>query len=173
MKKTNQVLVRRSYLFAGLWTLFTYLITAVHHYYTGVYYETMWRAEFAIYAIIPTFICLTTLTIHYNRGGRLLLFTFALVSFIFFFLVVGVWEGAWCHATKLVCYFLNIPFHNAPAAWHIPPAPAPEDLFSELTGVLNFVFATFNLHFMIKLLKALSIQPQQTVTGTPSPKGAL
>jgi hypothetical protein len=113
----------------------------------------MWRAEFAFYAIIPTIICLALLYFHYKIGGRVLLAVFTLVSFIFFFMVVGIWEGAWCHTTKLVCYFLGIPFHNAPASWNVPAAPTPTDLFSEATGVLNFVFAVINLHYMIKLLK--------------------
>jgi len=153
MEKKNLDINKRNYIFAGLWTFLTYLITAVHHYYTGIIYHTMWRAEFALYAIIPTVICLAALFIHYKFGVRVFLTVFTLISITFFFLVVGIWEGAWCHTTKLIFYFIGTPFHNAPQTWNIPAAPAPTDVFSEVTGVLNFVFAAINLHYMIRLLK--------------------
>lgn len=155
MENISFITHKRLYLHAALWTFLTYLITAIHHYYTGILYQTMWRAEFAFYAIIPTAICLAALFIHYKLGGRVILAIFALVSFVFFFLVIGLWEGAWCHTVKLVFYFSGMPFHNAPASWNIPAAPIPTDIFSEVTGVLNFVFAAINLHYMIKLLKGL------------------
>jgi len=155
MEKTDLIIKNRNYLFAALWTFLTYLITAVHHYYTGIIYHTMWRAEFAFYAIIPTTICLILLYIHYKFGGRIVIILFAIISFIFFFLVVGIWEGAWCHTTKLIFYFIGIPFYNAPEAWNIPSAPIPTDIFSEVTGVLNFIFAAVNLYYMRRLLKGL------------------
>lgn len=154
---------KSSYLLAAKWTFLTYLITAIHHYYTGVLYHTMWRAEFAFQAIIPTAICLAALYLHYKGGSRGYLIIFSLVSFIFFFLVVGIWEGAWCHTTKLMFYSLGIPFHNAPAAWNIPAAPIPTDVFSEVTGVLNFVFSAINLHHMIKLLKKTTISDENVI----------
>lgn len=135
----------------GLWVILTYLITAIHHIYTGIIYNTVWRVEFSYYAIIPTILCVVALFGFYKIKNKIFLIVYLLISFIFFFLIIGVWEGAWCHTIKLIFYFLNIPFQNAPSVWNIPTAPAPKNFFSELTGVLNFIFSSISLYFSIKL----------------------
>jgi hypothetical protein len=144
---------KRIYFQAGLWTFLTWLITAVHHFYTGVLYHTMWRAWFAAYAIIPMVICITLLYFGFKKERKFYVVSYLILSFIFFFIVVGLWEGAWCHTTKLLLYSFGIPFHNAPASWNVPPAPTPTDVFSEVTGVLNFIFASINLGYNFALKK--------------------
>ena len=147
---------RNLYIYNGTWIFLTWMVTAIHHYYTGVLYDTMWRAAFAAYAAIPMILCVGLLLLYYRHGKRMLLWSYLGLSFIFFFLVVGLWEGAWCHTTKLILFYLDIPFHNAPASWNIPPAPVPTDIFSEVTGVLNFVFASVSLWYNIKLASFVS-----------------
>lgn len=147
---------RNLYINNGIWIFLIWMVTAVHHYYTGVLYHTMWRAAFAAYASIPMLICVGLLLLYYRYGQRMLLWSYLGLSFIFFFFVVGLWEGAWCHTTKLILFYFDIPFHNAPASWNVPPAPVPTDIFSEVTGVLNFVFASVNLWYNLKLARFVS-----------------
>lgn len=142
-------------LYNGIWIFLTWLITAIHHYYTGILYHTMWRAEFAAYAVIPMMICIGLLIRYRVCEKRLLIGIYFVISFFFFFLVVGVWEGAWCHLTKLIFYFFHRPFYNAPASWNVPAAPVPDNVFSEVSGVMNFVFASCTLYVNWKLARML------------------
>lgn len=142
--------MKKNYYVLGIWVFMTWIITAVHHIYTGYIYNTPWRADFAYSAAIPTAICLLVLLLHYHFSLRIFKIMVSMQITIFFFLVIGIWEGGWCHTTKLICYFMGIPFHNAPATWNIPGAPIPTDIFSEVTGVLNFVFAVFAFYHFFR-----------------------
>lgn len=146
--------MKKSFYVLGIWIFLTWLITAIHHVYTGYLYDTPWRAKFAYTAIIPTTICIFALLIYYFFPYRILKMIISMQVTIFFFIVIGIWEGAWCHATKLLCYYSNIPFHNAPPSWNIPFAPIPTDIFSEVTGVLNFIFAAITYYHFLRWFRS-------------------
>ncbi|MBN2812176.1 MAG: hypothetical protein JXP39_09820 [Spirochaetales bacterium] len=155
---------RATLMTAGVWIFMTWSITAIHHYYTAVLYQTMWRAAFAAYAAIPMIMCIGYLFLYKRFQKKIFLAAYLCLSFVFFFLVVGIWEGAWCHTTKLVLHAFGKRFANAPASWNVPAAPEPTDIFSETTGVLNFVFAGFSFAANVRLIKPRAKGPHRVQT---------
>ena len=132
-------LVRNVNLSASL----VYALTIVHHVYGAVVFDTPWRYHAAFLGLAGIAATLL-LTGGAARGGPSVLrqattASLAALTLILAVGLIGVFEGAYNHAMKLLLFFGGA----APATMHrLFPPPTyemPSDVLVELTGVLQFV----------------------------------
>ena len=132
-------LVRNVSLSASL----VYVLTIVHHIYGAIAFDTPWRyhAAFLGVAGIAATLLLTKCS---TRGGSSVLrqtttAVLAALTLILAVGLVGVFEGAYNHAIKLLLFFGGAAPETMHRLFPPPTYEMPSDVLFEVTGVLQFV----------------------------------
>ncbi|AFD07681.1 hypothetical protein [Solitalea canadensis] len=130
-----------------------FIVTAFHHFYGAEVYNTPWRKDVGVNGGITLLICLIFLYLYNRYKKRIFLILYTLIDFIFFGLVIGIFEGLYNHVLKDILYFSGMPFDT----WrHFFPAPTyetPNDFIFESTGVLQFFVAAALIYYLIRVYK--------------------
>jgi hypothetical protein len=134
------------------------LITSVHHVYGAIIYRTPWRIH-AVHVSVATALALVaTLWLAKARAGTRLgqvaAWGFVLSALLVPVLLIGGFEGFYNHLVKNVLYF-----GGASAEWmaRLYPPPKyelPNDVFFELTGVLQVLPAVTTALLLRRTLRS-------------------
>jgi hypothetical protein len=129
-----------------------YILTTIHHLYGGIVDRLPARLAMPVIALIPLAIALYSLNVYRRTGSRLALNIFAGVTIIVFVIGLGVVHSAYSHVYKDILYLLN----GSPNLYilinpgeHYPP----DNVFFELTGILEVVLAYFVAVATVRLLR--------------------
>jgi hypothetical protein len=144
------------------YALATLGLTAVHHVYGGLVYDTPWRIH-GLVAAKPIALALCALyAIHRRRpserAGRAAGFGLALVALVFPVALTGAFEGFYNHTVKNVLYFAGV---SRPVLLRMFPPPTyelPNDAIFEISGVLQVVPALLAGIAAVRLISSLSPQ---------------
>jgi len=132
-------LVRNVNLSASL----VYALTIVHHVYGAIVFDTPWRYH-AAYLGVAGIGATLLLTWGSTRGGpsalkRAAKALLAALTLILAVGLIGVFEGAYNHAIKLLLFFGGAAPATMRRLFPPPTYEMPSDVLFEATGVLQFV----------------------------------
>lgn len=150
---TIEVEARRS--LAG--ALATFGLTAAHHTYGAVIYDTPWRHHATVVAAIAgALLWLAHRT--YTRDpasarGRIGLALFTAVVGLHAVLAIGAFEGFYNHVIKNVTYFAGMPLALHRELFPPPTYELPNDVIFEVSGILQVVPAGYAAIALFRLLR--------------------
>lgn len=130
---------------AGLSTTGVLLLTCVHHSYGAVIYNTPWRHHIALVAVPGIFVLVGALLMlrreQGTRVGGLALWIFVVVAALFPIGWIGLFEGGYNHVMKDALYFAGASAALMEQLFPPPLYEMPNDVFFEITGVVQFPLA--------------------------------
>ncbi|KAA2243597.1 hypothetical protein F0L74_14005 [Chitinophaga agrisoli] len=131
-------------------------LTSLHHAYGAVVYHTPWRLH-VLFVSVPVIVLLAILDITMRRHGvgRWQLRTYLLLLILFPLLSIGVYEGAYNHAAKDLLYLLHLPAATFDKLFPSSMYEKPNDVFFELTGVLQAIILWPLVKSLVRLLREL------------------
>lgn len=154
--QTRVQLPVRAYRLAGLSAFAVLALTAIHHAYGAIVYQTPWRLHVAVAAPVLAFAIGRALHLAGSRRGTHsgIIWTRIATGLILIFPVglIGVVEGGYNHVTKNAIYFLS----GARVARGLFPPPAyemPDNLLFEATGIAQFPLALVAALFVAVILR--------------------
>lgn len=137
----------------------TLALTSAHHVYGAVRYDTPWRHHAAVVSFWVTLALLAAFTAYRRhpgtRAGRLAGWTLAALALLFPGLVFGLFEGLYNHVLKDVLFFAGTPRALLLRLFPPPTYELPNDVWFELSGVLQVVPATFTARVLLRFAGAL------------------
>lgn len=146
----------RAALFGALATL---ALTAAHHAYGGVRYDTPWRLHGAFVAVLLGAPLLVASSLYRrNRGtrlGRAAGWILAALVLLFPVLIVGGFEGFYNHLVKNVMFLAGAPLGLLQAMFPPPTYELPNDAWFEVSGVLQVVPAALAGRAAFRLARSL------------------
>ncbi|MGN6156730.1 MAG: hypothetical protein ACTHNL_01415 [Devosia sp.] len=133
-------MLRSAPAWAATFGLLELALTSVHHVYGAYAYDTPWRTQIALYAVIAAaLIVVLSAGAHRRRGtaGTAMLWANMILVLIVPVLAIGLVEGGYNHALKNLIYFAGAADQYR-QMFPAPPYEVPADWFFEATGVLQF-----------------------------------
>ncbi len=134
-------------------------LTAAHHAYGGIRYDTPWRLHGAVVAV-ATSPALLALYFTYRRRpdaplGRAAAWALAAIVVAFPVLAIGAFEGAYNHVTKDVLFLAGAPRSLLLRMFPPPTYEMPNDPWFEVSGVLQVIPAAFSGLASLRFMRAL------------------
>lgn len=133
---------------AGAAALGVLLLTSIHHIYGAVIYDTPWRLHIVMISV-PVAIIIAALLYASRVASRptwrlVAKWTAAAVILVFPIVMIGFYEGGFNHVYKNIVFFA---FGEAAMRADFPSAMVemPNDLFFEVSGILQFPLAVYTL----------------------------
>ena len=129
-------------------------LTSIHHLYGAFIYKTPWRAH-VLFISVPVIMITIILTRFIQSAGngmqKFLLWLYWAIILCAPVLLIGVFEGLYNHVLKNSLFFSGLS-----EAWMhkiFPPGmyEMPNNIFFEVTGAMQGVFAVFLINSFIKL----------------------
>src|SRR5512142_1790710 len=161
----------------------TYVLTSVHHVYSSTFiapdtgitgpFRGSWRALGFLAFAVPLLAALGALRAYARSSRPRWLHLYGVVSGGVFSALVGVWEGGWNHAAKLVAFAHGLQGSYAYGpAWllQFPAVQPPRDVFFEVTGVLTLVVGLWNAWALWRVVAGARRAPAGG--GLPAPQRA-
>jgi hypothetical protein len=145
--------------------LAAYGLTTVHHIYGGLVDEAPNRLRVPFIMAIPSLVALGSLRRYKRTGGRAALATSSTVAVLSWVVLSGIVHGGYAHAYKDILFLADGPpelYYPLNPDEHYPP----DNIFFEITGVLETVTAYF-----IALLTYRLIRDRQQGERPPSAQG--
>lgn len=146
--ETTKQLVNR----AGLAVTMTYILTFIHHIYGGIVDESTNRLAVPVILAFPLLVTLGILYLYRRTGSGIALAVYSVVAVLVWVILSGILHGGYAHAYKDLLYLLN----GSPELYyalnpdeHYPP----DDVFFEITGVLEMVAAFFVALYTYRLIR--------------------
>jgi hypothetical protein len=143
------------------------LLTSVHHAYGAYIYDTPWRLHVVIVSVLAA-VAIIGLSFALgkrssNVAGGIAFWAFTLVTFVIPVVGIGLFEGGYNHAVKVAFYLAGA----SPALMHqlFPPSvyETPNDLFFEVTGMLQLVPGIITGYQLYRFVKAQQRTPEVRV----------
>src|SRR5688572_4970149 len=152
----NTIEVHARAAFVG--ALATFGLTAVHHVYGAVLYDTPWRHHAAVVGAIASAV-LWLAHRAYTRDpagirGRVALAVFVTVTGLIAVLAIGMFEGLYNHVMKNITYFAGLPLELHRELFPPPTYELPNDALFEVSGILQVVPAAYAAIALYRLLRA-------------------
>jgi hypothetical protein len=148
VKPSTERLVTRS----ALAILAAYGLTTVHHIYGGLVDGASNRLRIPFIMAIPSLVALGSLRRYKRTGSGAALATSSSVAVLAWVVLSGLVHGGYAHAYKDVLYLVDGPpelYYPLNPDEHYPP----DDVFFEITGVLEMVTASFVALFTYRLIR--------------------
>lgn len=132
---------RYAVLRAGISSAAVMLLTAFHHAYGAVIYETPWRNHMVEVSLWVTAWIATALFVFYRRPSSVpgrVAFWLAVVAIALIPVgMIGLFEGVYNHLLKNILFFSGAPVPFLHTLFPPPTYHLPDDLIFEVTGVLQ------------------------------------
>lgn len=141
-----------------LWmALAVLLLTSVHHAYGAYIYETPWRLHVVFISVLVAAALIGSLVVLRRRSAGLSaeigFWSFSAVVLVVPVALIGLFEGGYNHLLKDALYFAS----GSPAVMHrlFPPPKyeLPNDVFFEVTGVLQLILAIVTGYHLYVLVR--------------------
>lgn len=140
----------------GLISVGVLLLTTIHHFYGAAIYNTPWRYHVAFVSIPAALFIAGALfaggKYPHTTLGRAALWSAVIAVAVIPFGVFGLFEGGYNHIVKDVLYFSGAPRELVLRLFPPPTYEMPDDLFFELTGVMQFFIALPAVYYAYRLL---------------------
>lgn len=154
---SNREKLKTATIRAGFTSAIVLILTAIHHAYGAVVYNTPWRLHVVPPATIVTIAIATFLFLFYKLSETLLGQASFYVAISLIVLVpvgfFGGFEGAYNHVLKDIFYFSGAGESVMQKLFPPPMYELPNNLFFETTGILTFFTAVIAAYFAYHLIK--------------------
>jgi peroxiredoxin len=128
-------------------------LTTLHHVYGAWRYQTPFRLHVVGIAVAVAACILATLRLFLRKRSRPFLIAFAAATLLFPVVGIGIFEGGYNHLAKNVLYLAGTPERALLTLFPPPTYVLPNDVFFELTGVLQVLPAAITAHAFAVLLR--------------------
>ncbi|MDN5848304.1 MAG: hypothetical protein L0H63_01515 [Nitrococcus sp.] len=132
-------------------------LTVVHHLYGAAIYATPWRHHVALIALPVLFVLILAYGIHRWRPssfiGRSFMWVFIVLTLLVPVAWIGLFEGGYNHVLKNALFFAGLPRATFDRLFPPPAYELPNDLWFEVTGVLQFFIALYVVYCLLGLWK--------------------
>jgi hypothetical protein len=146
------------------------LLTSVHHVYGAYVYGTPWRAHVAYVSVVAAAVLAGSFVVLRRRAGTvagaIALSILTVVTLAIPVVGIGLFEGGYNHALKNAVYFAG---GSLPTMRRLFPPPAyeiPNDVFFEVTGVLQLFLGAAAGRRLYQLLAARRGGEESASAGT-------
>jgi hypothetical protein len=147
-KTTTRQLINR----AALAIVAAYALTTIHHIYGGLVDGASNRLLVPIVMAIPLLVALGSLYRYKRSGSGVALATYSIAAVLGWVVLSGLVHGGYAHTYKDVLFLLD-----GPPALYYPLNPnehyPPDDVFFEMTGVLELVTGYLIALFTFRLIR--------------------
>jgi peroxiredoxin len=127
-------------------------LTTLHHVYGAIRYQTPFRLHIVVVAAIVAGLVVAAHALFARRPSSARLLTLAAATLLFPVVGIGLFEGGYNHALKNALFFADAPERLLLTLFPPPTYELPNDLFFELTGVLQLVPAALTSHAFVSLV---------------------
>ena len=139
------------------WALALVALTSLHHVYGAVIYHTPPRYHAAAIAGLAVAGMAAALRASRaagdDRRNAASWWTFWGVNAVVFALLFGLFEGAYNHLLKNILFLGGLPLHQMRVLFPAPIYEMPNDVFFEITGVLQVLPAALDAYWLGRLLR--------------------
>lgn len=149
VKTTTGQLINR----AALAILAAYGLTSIHHIYGGLVDGASNRLFVPIIMAIPSSVALGSLYRYKRTGSGVALATFSSAAVLGWVILSGLLHGGYAHTYKVILFLVDGPpelYYPLNPNEHYPP----DDIFFEITGVLEMVTAYLIALYTFRLIRA-------------------
>jgi hypothetical protein len=133
------------------------LLTSIHHVYGGYVYATPWRYHAVPVSVVTAVVILGALALWRRRpsalAGRIARIVFLLTTLAIPVISFGLFEGLYNHVVKNLLYFAGAPAAVLARLFPPPTYEMPNDVFFEITGVLQVVPAALAAWSLYRILR--------------------
>jgi hypothetical protein len=133
------------------------LLTTVHHVYGAYVYDTPWRLHVGFVSGFAAAAILGALSVARRRRNDafsdIAFWVFVVVTLVIPVLLIGLFEGGYNHVLKVALYFAGAPSPVMNRLFPPPTYERPDNLFFEITGVMQLVPGGFTGWFLYRLLR--------------------
>jgi hypothetical protein len=150
------------------------LLTTVHHVYGAYVYDTPWRLHVGFISGSAAAVMLAALAV--TRRGKddvsseIAFWVFVVVTLAIPVLLIGLIEGGYNHVLKVALYFGGASSSVLDRLFPPPTYERPDNLFFEITGVMQFVPGILTGWFLYRLLH---VRLSQNVSNVTEPAGVV
>ena len=138
-------------------TLFSLLLmtmTSIHHVYGAIVYHTPWRLHVLFLSIPVIILTLVLDRLLIRKHNNLLVFRlYWFLTLLVSIILIGVFEGLYNHILKNVLFFIGVSVGNMEKLYPPGAYEMPDDLFFEITGMLQGVIAIVLIAYFIRLTR--------------------
>ena len=170
MSQSQAEIPVRAYRRAGIAALAVLALTALHHVYGAIIYDTPWRFHVAIIAPILGLVIVLALYLGGSRRGTKsgALWTGIAVALILVFpvVVIGIIEGGYNHVIKNLAYFISGE-QTARAVFPPQAYEMPDNVLFEATGILQFPLGLAAFWFSLALLRRRRLAAPSPASPSP------
>ncbi|PSL29058.1 hypothetical protein [Chitinophaga ginsengisoli] len=137
-----------------LFSILLMMLTSIHHVYGAIVYHTPWRLHLlflSIPVIALTLVLDRLLTPTHNRPW--IFRSYLVLTLLASIILIGVFEGLYNHVLKNILFAAGLP-ENAMGKLYPPGIyEMPDNLFFEITGVLQGGIAIVLIIYFIRLIR--------------------
>ena len=131
------------------------ILTVIHHLYGAAIYATPWRHHVAVIALPVLLVLILAYGVYRWRPLTLLskisMWLFMVLILLFPVGLIGLYEGGYNHLVKNVLFFGGVPRPTLERLFPPPTYEMPDDLWFEVTGVLQFLIALWAAYYLYRL----------------------
>ena len=129
------------YFWANAWALAVIAITTLHHVYGAIAFDTPWRLHI-VFIAVPIGALITVGLVYawprrHSRAGQLAKWSAALLSLVFAFALIGLYEGGYNHVLANIVFQMHGP-EALMAFYDADIHQLPTEPVFEATGVAQF-----------------------------------
>lgn len=145
------------------------ILTVIHHFYGAVIYATPWRHHVAFIVLPMLLVLILSYGVHRWRPltslGRASMWLFIVLTLLVPVGVIGFFEGGYNHLVKNVLFFGGAPRATLEQLFPPPKYEMPNDLWFEVTGVLQFFFGLWAAYYLFRLWRESRVEEHATQRG--------
>ncbi len=135
-----------------LYSVLLMILTSIHHAYGAIVYHTPWRLH-VLFLSVPVIILTLVLSRRLSRtSNNIWVFRlYWILTLVTSIILIGVFEGLYNHVLKNILFFAGFPAMEKlypPGAYEMP-----DNLFFEITGVLQGVVAVVLIIYFTRLIQ--------------------
>ena len=132
------------------------ILTSIHHAYGAIVYHTEWRFHVLLLSV-PVIIVTLFLNRLLNKRGytynNYLFWIYWIIILLASIVAIGVFEGVYNHILKNIIYFGGFPKNWMDKLFPSGVYEMPDNLFFEITGMLQGVMAILLIKYFIQLTR--------------------
>ncbi|MCB0278026.1 MAG: hypothetical protein KDD94_00885 [Calditrichaeota bacterium] len=134
-----------------------YLITAAHHIYGAVIYNTPWRAHIAKQGLFWLALSIILLMLYSYFERKIAYTLFILISVFFFVFAIGIYEGTYNHLLKNILFFTILDESQFLKLYPPPLYEKPADFWFELSGIYSALISYIYAYKLLIYTRAMHI----------------
>jgi len=142
-----------------LFSVLLMILTSIHHVYGAIVYHTPWRLHVLFLSVPVIALTLVLDRLLIPTHDRPWIFrSYLALTFLASIILIGVFEGLYNHVLKNILFTMGFPENSMEKLYPRGIYEMPDNLFFEITGVLQGVIAIVLITYFIRLIRSRDYQ---------------